>query len=617
MKKRLSSHILIFSFAGLAVLVAILIWMHAHDRFAFDMWTATPAQAPQAESTETESAVARAPGTRAPETENGPAATRAPGATEEKSAATPPLTANTADGAGAEASAAAVSADASPDPSPIIVELLDGDAPLPPSVDEFRSALKQYYNDNGGALLWGELARKTALIEHLGRAEQDGLNPAHYPLSDLVARLQSADDADAAARAENELVFSAALLAYASDLKVGRLNPRKVDPKLFAQTRTINGAALLSALAAQPDLGAFLDGWAPHNPEYRALREHLSEYRKIASAGGWPEVPSGKTLKPGMRDPRIGQVRTRLKTTGDITIVGGDADFYDPALEIAVKGFQKRHGLEVDGVVGKNTLTAMNVPVTERIQQIILNMERWRWLPEDLGNRYILVNVAGFELTLVEAGAVVERMAVVVGRPYRQTPVFSDRIRYLEFNPYWTVPFKLAVEDELPKIKKDPGFIADHRFEVFLQNKLMDPTTIDWSRYTKRTFPYTLRQKPGPDNALGRVKFMFPNEFDVYLHDTPARDLFDHAARAFSSGCIRVERPLDLAVRLLNGTPDENRVRIDSLLASGRNTRVDLAEPLPIHLTYSTAWSGESGTLNFRPDIYARDKRLHQALFGS
>jgi murein L,D-transpeptidase YcbB/YkuD len=208
-------------------------------------------------------------------------------------------------------------------------------------------------------------------------------------------------------------------------------------------------------------------------------------------------------------------------------------------------------------------------------------------------------------------------MAVVVGRPYRQTPVFSDRIRYLEFNPYWTVPFKLAVEDELPKIKKDPGFIADHGFEVFLQDKLMDPATIDWSRYTKRTFPYTLRQKPGPDNALGRVKFMFPNEFDVYLHDTPARDLFDHAARAFSSGCIRVEHALDLAVRLLSGNPGWDRPRIEALIASERNTRVDLAEPVPIHVTYSTAWSGEDGIINFRPDIYERDKRLHQALFGT
>lgn len=602
MKKQLSPSTLMFSFAGLTVLAAMLIWAIAPDRLAFDKWTATPAETPRPESTGTGSETA---------------AMTPPGAAEEQPTATPRPAADTAGGAGAEASASAVSPDTSPAPSRIIVGLLEGDAPLPPSVDEFRSALKQYYSDNGGVALWGDLSRKTALIEHLARAEQDGLNPANYPLSDLVLRLQSADDADAAARAENELEFSAALLAYASDLKVGRLNPRKVDPKLFAQTKTIDGAALLSALASQPDLGAFLDGWAAHNPEYRALREHLSEYRKIASAGGWPKVPPGNTLKPGMRDPRVGEVRARLQITGDITIVGGDADLYDPALELAVKHFQERHGLDVDGVVGNNTLAAMNVPVTERIQQITLNMERWRWLPEDLGTRHILINVAGFELTLVEAGAVVDRMAVVVGRPYRQTPVFSDRISYLEFNPYWTVPFKLAVEDELPKIKKDPGFIADHGFEVFLQDKLMDPATIDWSRYTKRTFPYTLRQKPGPDNALGRVKFMFPNAFDVYLHDTPARDLFDHAARAFSSGCIRVERPIDLAVRLLSGTPHWDRARIEALIASERNTRVDLAEPVPIHVTYSTAWSGEDGIINFRPDIYERDKRLHQALFGT
>jgi murein L,D-transpeptidase YcbB/YkuD len=529
--------------------------------------------------------------------------------------AAPPPVAGTAAGAGPEAASAA-SPDAATNLSRLIVALLEGKTPLPPMVEEFRPALVHYYDDNAGAALWGDSARKTDLIEHLARAEQDGLNPADYPLSDLVLRLQSAGDADAAARAENEVVFSAALLAYASDLKVGRLNPRKVDPELFAQTRTIDGAAVLSALAAHPDLGAFLAGWAPHNPEYRALRGVLSEYRKIASAGGWPEVPSGKTLKRGMRDPRVGQVRARLESSGDITIVGGDANFFDPALVMAVERFQKRHGLEVDGIVGPNTLATLNVPVTERIRQIILNMERWRWLPEDLGDRYILVNIAGFELALVEAGAVVERMAVVVGRPYRQTPVFSDRVRYLEFNPYWTVPFKLAGEDELPKLKKDPGFLADHGFEVFLHDQPVDPATIDWSKYTKRTFPFTLRQKPGPDNPLGRVKFMFPNRFDVYLHDTPARDLFNHPARAFSSGCIRLERPLDLAVRLLRGTPGWDRERIEALIASQRNMRVDLAEPVPIHLTYSTAWSGEGGTINFRPDIYQRDKRLHEALFG-
>ncbi len=605
MNKRLSPRALILPFAGLAVLIAILIWAFAPDEPTPDAGTATPTESPRAESTEAESS----------ETENDTAENAASGAAEGKPTVTPQPASGEADGAGTEATTAD-SPDASQPPSRIIAELLDGDAPLPPSVDEFRPALKQYYSDNDGAELWGDSPRKTALIERLARAEQDGLNPSHYPLSDLVLRLQSAHDADDAAHAEDELVFSAALLAYASDLKVGRLNPRKVDPELFAQTRTIDGAAVLSAFAAQPDLGAFLAGWAPHNPEYRALRVLLSEYRKIASAGGWPDVPPGKTLKPGIRDPRVGQVRARLKISGDITIVSGDADLFDPALAMAVKRFQERHGLKVDGAVGNNTLATLNVPVTERIQQIILNMERWRWLPEDLGNRYILVNIAGFELTLVEAGAVVERMAVVVGKPFRQTPVFSDAIRYLDFNPYWTVPYKLAVEDELPKLKKDPNFIADHGFEVFLQDKPVDPATIDWSKYTTRNFPYTLRQKPGPGNALGRVKFIFPNKFDVYLHDTPSRGLFGLASRALSSGCIRLHRPVDLAERVLSDTPGWDRERIDALLASEKNTRVNLAERLPVHLTYSTAWSGEGGTINFRPDIYERDKRLHQALFG-
>ncbi len=497
-----------------------------------------------------------------------------------------------------------------------IVRLLDSDLPLTRDLERVRPTLRVYYKDQAGKLLWLGSPRLNALINRLSRAEEEGLDPAHYPVDGLKKRQASSGTKEPRSLAETELVFSAAFLAYASDLKVGRLRPRKIDPELFAQTKTIDGVAVLGELASQEDLNVVFRLWAPQNPEYRALRVLLSVHREIAAKGGWPSVPPGEILKPGMRVPRVAHMRARLRDSRDITVESGEPDLYDPALAMAVKRFQKRHGLEPDGVVGKQTVHAMNVPVEERIKQIVLNMERWRWLPEHLGDRYILVNIAGFNLTLVEAGAVRDRMRVAVGKPYRRTPVFSDRIRYLEFNPYWTVPYSIASRDLLPKIKKNPGMLKVQGYEVLRDGKIVASETVNWSALSRKNFPYTLRQKPGPKNALGRVKFMFPNRFAVYLHDTPGHHVFARASRAFSSGCIRLARPIDLAEEVLRHTPEWKRDRINAVLDSKERTVVNLAERLPVHLTYSTAWSGEGGTINFRPDIYGRDKALHRALFS-
>jgi murein L,D-transpeptidase YcbB/YkuD len=497
-----------------------------------------------------------------------------------------------------------------------IVALLESDRLSVPGAKRFARDLLAYYGDHNGTPLWVDTPRMKSLIEHLGQAEEDGLASADYPTDDLKARQQAATDGDSIARAEAEIAFSAAFLNYASDLKVGRLSPRKVDPELFVENKVFDGSTALGDLNTQDDVDIFFRLYAPKNPEYRALRVLLSTYRKIVAKGGWPKVAKGEPLKPDMRDPRVAQIRARLKITGDITVDSADPALFDAALVMAVKRFQKRHGLDADGAAGRKTIAAMNVTADERVEQIIVNLERWRWLPENLGDRYILVNIAGFELTLVESGAVQDRMRVIVGRPFRRTPVFDSRIRYLEINPYWTVPYKLAVEDELPQILKDPSFIDRLGFEVFRDGKPVNPNTVQWASLSEGNFPYTLRQKPGPKNALGRIKFMFPNKFSVYLHDTPSRGLFGRAERAFSSGCIRVQRPLDLAEQVLRDTPDWDRAHIEAVLESEKNTRVNLAKSLPVHLTYATAWSGEGGTIEFRPDIYGRDKSLGKALFG-
>jgi L,D-transpeptidase YcbB len=343
----------------------------------------------------------------------------------------------------------------------------------------------------------------------------------------------------------------------------------------------------------------------------------LLEYTALANSGGWPSVPEGETIKPGMTDPRVLAIRRRLAATEDLTASLDKGSTYDPEMESAVRAFQRRHGLDADGAIGKKTIIAMNVPVEERVRQITLNMERFRWIPDDLGDDHIFVNMAGFELDYVVQGVTRLAMRVVVGRQYRETPIFSDRIRYLEFNPTWTVPPKIAANDIMAKIRKDPNYLISGNYEVYAgwqdSSPRLDPSKIDWSAIPKGKFPYRLRQAPGEKNALGQVKFMFPNEFDVYLHDTPARELFRKSVRTFSSGCIRLEKPVTLAEAVLQADGQDPR-RVREILQSKKTTRINLATPLPVHLAYLTAWIGEGGTIEFRDDIYGRDALLAKAL---
>lgn len=459
-------------------------------------------------------------------------------------------------------------------------------------------------------------ARIDELLQILGRAASEGLEPADYASAEIRARIGQDTPQ---ALAELELLASRELLRYASDLRTGRLATRNVDPEIFIQPGKIDHERILEEALRSQNLTRFLGDLTPSNPFYRRLRRTLKEYRAIAAAGGWPALPEGPSLKPGMDDPRVSALRRRLELSGDLSPGSDQGDHYGAALEIAVREVQRRHGLDVDGVVGAKTLAALNVPVARRIEQTVINMERWRWMPDDLGDRYILVNLAGFEAEVVEDGRVVLDMKVVVGRDYRRTPIFSGRMTYMDFNPFWTVPPKIARQDILPKLKKDAGYLADQGIEVFSgwdsEARKLDPAEIDWLSVESKAFRYKLRQLPGPKNALGRVKFMFPNEFNVYLHDTPSRELFARTVRTFSSGCIRVEKPMELAQYLLRDAAGWSPARIDEVVASGKTTTVTLPVPMPVHLTYSTVWAGEGGTVHFRADVYGRDALLRRALF--
>lgn len=500
-----------------------------------------------------------------------------------------------------------------------IVHLLANEPELPLPVRQRSEALAAYYGDGAHPILWLGEPRAADLIAWLRNAAEDGLDPAAYPADQLEKLAAAVGETNSRGRAIVELHFSAAFLQFASDLQVGRFLPHKVDPDFFQEGRSIDQLGALTLLSVSDSLDRFFIQWQPQAPDYAHLRAALADYRALAGAGGWPTVPLGESLKPGMSDPRVPALRARLAVTdgADPIAPAGGAELYDDALVAVVKAFQARHGLDVDGVVGKGTVAALNVPVETRVRDIVLSMERWRWMPPDLGRNHLIVNIAGFELRRFADGRLEERMNVVVGRPYNKTPVFSDRIRYLEFNPYWNVPHGIAVKEELPKLKSNPAARAAAGFEAVRGDKVYPLTSINWSQYGPGNFPFQLRQRPGPNNALGRVKFMFPNQFDVYLHDTPARSLFDKAERAFSHGCIRLARPLDLAVQVLavGGVPGWDMAKVNAVVATGKRTVVNLAEPLPIHITYFTAWV-DQGIPNFRADIYGQDEKLNAALDG-
>lgn len=491
--------------------------------------------------------------------------------------------------------------------------------------------LPGYYLARGYAPVWidaqGLSNSARQLLDLLRSADEHGLCPEDYHLSRIEPLVGLAEDCrrygmpfDAGYMARLDLLLTDAFILYAGHHVEGRVDPDEVHEGWRARPRKVDLLRLLDYALSADRLLPVLADLAPPHAGYRLLCAELERYRTLSAHGGWPLVPAGPTLRAGDVDSRLPLLRQRLLISGDLSTGERPAlnpQLFDKEFAAAVSRFQKRHGLTADGVLGPKTLATLNVPVEARIRQLELNLERWRWLPKNLGSRYIMVNSADFQLTVMEADLRVLSMPVVVGTAYRKTPVFSASMNHLIFAPYWTVPPTILREDKLPKIKADPGYVERQHFEIVRGTEenptILDTSTISWKSVTATTFPGMLRQKPGPWNPLGRVKFMFPNTFDVYLHDTPDKHLFGRDARTFSSGCIRIQRPVDLAVYLLEGQ-GWSRERVQAAMARSEPLRVNLARPLPVHVLYWTAWLDEEGVLQFRDDIYLRDLDLDVAL---
>lgn len=523
--------------------------------------------------------------------------------------------------------------------------------------------LPKLYEERNYVPLWiengGPSSQAYEMIEIIRNSDNEALDPDYYNISEIESILKrieqdrnSGDSYDALDLAELELLLSNSFLTYTHDLHYGRVRAEQINLELLSGERPVNLPKLLVTAVETDQVQETLEGLLPKYPMYAMLRISLKEYREIAAKGGWQPVAYGDKFKKGARGQRVLALSKRLKVTGELDSSIPGSEVFDDSLDQAVRKYQQRNGLYVDGVVGNSTIEALNVPVEERISQIELTMERWRLLPQYLGNRYILVNIANYHLYGIENNNDTINMRIVVGKPQWNTPMFSEEMTHLIINPYWNIPPSIFKDDIAPKIMEDSEYMSKQNMdamglkapekivveeaevvevvenveatevtdgdntgekelsEVEIQNKKAQEEYISKVLSGK----YRLRQNPGPGNPLGRIKFLFPNKHSVYLHDTPNRGFFKKAQRNFSHGCIRVEKPLELAEFVLSSNPSWTQNTIQSSINKMKTKTVHLDESITVYILYFTTWVDNEGTVNFHKDIYGLDKTLYNAL---
>jgi murein L,D-transpeptidase YcbB/YkuD len=455
-----------------------------------------------------------------------------------------------------------------------------------------RDALSAFYAQAERPLAWVQdgtwTAAARAVAGQLKAAAEDGLDPTSYPLPDLGLR----KDAAPAKWAEADLKLSVSVLRYARDARGGRIDPTRLSRLATPKLDLPDAADVLAKVSAAKDAGAALASYNPPHPGYRALKERLAQLRESHPSQPSVQVPKGPTLRVGMQDPRVPLIRARFNL-GE----GDDRTVYDKRVASAVAEFQKEKGLPTNGALTPQTVAALSGPSVARMEaELISNMERWRWLPADLGSRHIIVNLPEYRLRFMDDDRLIHQTRVIVGKPESQTPIFSEEMKYLVVNPSWTIPPSIMKKEILPGLAADPNYAARKGYKII-----------------RRGNQISVQQPPGERNALGFVKFMFPNDHAVYLHDTPNRNLFSAAKRAFSHGCVRVDQPFELAEEVLGADGKWPEKRLRGLIGKGERY-VHLSKPLPVHLTYFTVAADEHGQLKTFDDIYGLDRKVRAAL---
>ncbi|WP_020532498.1 L,D-transpeptidase family protein [Flexithrix dorotheae] len=502
-----------------------------------------------------------------------------------------------------------------------------------------KTILPVYYETRNFEKGWVSKASVDSTLKTIELAYLDGLHPEDYHLGilkRLKAEIDSAASPNPITNAHFDILLTDAVLLYARHLFDGKVHPQKLQSTWNLQKRVFNGDTLkiLQDGIANNQISKILDSLKPQGAMYKGLKEYLAHYLEIAQKGGWGEIEEGPTLRHGMANERVKQVRKRLAAEGFLPDMGMSIpfadliaidtlqshnkrveEFFDQEMAEAVARFQKQYSLDVDSAIGKMTIKAMNIPVEDRINQIRVNLERSRWVMGNLGKDFLVVNIAGFELFLIKNGEEVWHTNVVVGKKYHETPVFKDQIKYIVFNPTWTIPRSIVEKETLPKMRIDPNYINSHHMEIVDNSgRIIPQSALDPSSLTISKFPYQIRQKPGDHNALGRVKFIFPNSYSIYLHDTPSKSFFSRTSRAFSHGCVRVENPLILAEKLLDDPENFNQAKIQEILKTNKTKNVFLKEKLDVILLYWTAEIHPDGKLYFKEDVYGRDKAVLREL---
>ena len=494
-----------------------------------------------------------------------------------------------------------------------------------PLIDSKEFCLATIYHEKGAQPLWvtadGPGRKAMVIADFLKRADTEGLDPADYEISEIVELWQSAKPDDLA-RLDTLLTYN--VVKYIHDMSYGQLKFRTSEPSLFAEAGNtdFDPVKAVETVRSEIDLTSYLSGLAPSHRYYKDLKNALIQIKATPENGEWVKIPDGPLIKQGNSDPRLPVIRQRLAEEHGLVTEAKDQYFYDEELIDAISLLQLRHGLKTDSIIGPQTLAVLNISREEKINIIRANMARWRWQAHELGETYVMVNIAGFSLSAVKNSETILEMPVIVGKSQHQTPVFSDTIKYLDFNPFWNVTASIARNEELPALRENPNHLVERNIRLFSSWQEdaveLDSTAIDWNNISRAQMSrYKLRQDPGPWNALGRVKFVFPNHHSVYLHDTPTRELFNHSFRSFSHGCIRVSRPLALAQFALEmEDPLWSSKKIEAIVTSGERKVVSLSKPLPIHITYQTVWLDNQGIIHFNSDLYNRDARLLEVLLS-